>query len=142
MTNTSTPVKFFKREAKILFKQVKANDDKALARVTSIIKDSNKISLMRVQHVIAVEHGFSKWEELINSSDFELQNAINKRQVTLSQLKPRSRTPLSSFYLGPKGIPTSLENETISTFFDQMTQREQEMYLNEDARAKELIGYR
>lgn len=145
MTNTSTPVEYFKKEAKKLFRQVKASNDKALARVASVFKDYDEISLMRVQHVIAVEYGFLKWGELIKSPHQELQNAISKKQAAsphLKRVKPRSRTPLGNFYRGPERIPSSPENEAIATFFDQMTQKEQEMYLDEDARARGLISHR
>lgn len=144
MTNTSTPIKYFKKEAKKLFLQAKASDNKALTRVTNALKNPDEISLMRAQHVIAVEYGFLKWEDLIKSSDLELQNAINKREATtphLTWVQPRSRTPLGNFYRGPGIIPTSPENEALATFFDQMTQREQKMYLEEDARARGLISH-
>ena len=145
MTNTSTSIEYFKKEAKKLFRKIKASEDQALTRVASALKDSDEISLMRTQHVIAIEYGFSKWEELIKSSDVELQNAINKKQLTTPSLKltkPRSRTPLANFYRGPGIIPTSPENEAIAAFFDRMTQREQEMYLAEDARARGLLNRR
>ena len=62
MTNLSTPIEYFKKEAKKLFKQIEANDAEALLRVRRVLKDQEDLTLMRIQHVIAVEHGFLKWE--------------------------------------------------------------------------------
>lgn len=107
MTNTSAPIEYFKREAKKLFGQVDAGEAEALARVMGVLKDSEEISLMRVQHVIAVEAGFLKWENLIKASAIELQSLISRtkelpkdQQVKL-RVPPPGETPLVSFLRGP-----------------------------------------
>lgn len=62
MTTTSTQIEYFKREAKKLFKQVLAENPEAQERVLNVLKDASGISLMQVQHAIAVEAGFLKWK--------------------------------------------------------------------------------
>ena len=135
MTNSSTPIEYFKKEAKKLFRQVEANDAEALARVQRVLKDRGGISLMRIQHVIAVEFGFSKWEELIGTSAIELQSVITKKKNNL----PLKGTPLGNFFRGSGILPTPPHFAALADMFDKMTPKEQERYLDEDARAMRLF---
>ncbi len=142
MTKTSTPIEYFKKEAKKLFRQVEANDAEALARVQRVLKVPVKISLMRIQHVVAVESGFSKWEELIGISDIELQSVVSEKKFNKShsnELHRRTGTPLGNFFRGPGFIPTPPHFSALANMFDKMNPKEQEQYLYEDARAEGLF---
>lgn len=132
MTNTSSPIEYFRKEAKKLFRQVQSSDAEALARVQLVLKEPTDISLMRVQHVVAVESGFPKWEDLIKASELELRRAVTRS-------KNRTATPLGIFYRGTGVIPATPENEKLADMFDKMTPREQERYLDEDARRMGLF---
>ncbi len=132
MTTTSTQIEYFKREAKKLFKQVLAENPKAKERVLNVLKDAGDITLMRVQHAIAVESGFSKWEDLIKASETELRRAVIR-------CKNRTATPLGIFYRGTGIMPASPQYEALADMFDKMTPREQERYLDEDARRMGLF---
>lgn len=145
MTNPSTPIEYFKKEAKKLFRQVQANDAGALARARQVLKDPEDISLMRIQHVVAVEYGFSKWEDLMKASAAELQSAIsikNGINQRSSDLPIRTGTPLGNFLRGPGVIPTSPHLTALADMFDKMTPQEQERHLDEDARAMGLFDHR
>lgn len=138
MTNMSTPIEYFKKEAKKLFRQVQANDPEALARVQRVLKDSTEISLMRIQHVVAVDYGFSKWEDLIKVSAAELQSAIARKKVSShrsNELPSRTGTPLGNFLRGPGILPTRPDFAALTDMFDKMTMEEQRRYLDEEARA-------
>lgn len=137
MTTQSSPIEFFKNEAKKLFKQVKADKAEAKARVLRVLKDSEEITLMRVQHVIAVEYGFFKWEALIKASEGEL-NSIIQRFRSL-QLPEHKGTPLGDFLRGPGFLPTSPHLAEWADFFDTMTMEEQRRWLDEDARKMGVI---
>lgn len=87
MTALSPPVEYFRKTAKTLVKQVNQGLASALARVRAVFRDQARnadaevtaaFGLMRAQHVVAVEHGFAKWEDLIRRSPIELQLAITK----------------------------------------------------------------
>lgn len=126
MTNSSTQIEYFRKEAKKLFKQVKANDAEAKERVSQLLKDSDEISLMRIQHIVAVENGFLKWENLINASEVELRMAIARK-------KNSTATPLGMFYRGTGIMPASPHFSVMADMFDKMTYEEQRRYLDEDA---------
>lgn len=132
MTTRSTQIEYFKREAKKLFKQVLAENPEAKERVLNVLKDASDISLMRVQHAIAVEAGFPKWEALIKASELELPRAVTRN-------KNRTATPLGIFYRGTGIIPATPENEKLADMFDKMSPREQERWLDEDARGMGLF---
>lgn len=83
MTTLSTPIEYFKKEAKKLFRQVQANDAEAITRVQRVLNDPTNVSLMRVQHVVAIEYGFQKWEDLIGANPVELHLAITMEKVPL-----------------------------------------------------------
>ncbi len=145
MTNLSTPIEYFKKEAKKLFRQVQANDGEALARAQRVLKEPTEISLMRIQHVVAIEYGFSKWEDLIRASAVELQSAIAKSKPSShrSNTPPnRTGTPLGNFLRGPGIIPTPPHLAALADKFDKMTMDEQRRYLDEDARAMGLFDRR
>ncbi len=132
MTTTSTRIEYFRKEAKKLFKQVLANDPEAKERVLNVLKNAGDITLMRVQHAIAVESGFPKWEDLIKASELELRRAVTRS-------KNRTATPLGIFYRGTGIIPATPKNEALADMFDKMTPLEQECLLNEDARRMGLF---
>jgi hypothetical protein len=145
MTNLSTPVEYFKKEAKKLFRQVQANDADALARVQRVLNDPTEISLMRIQHVVAIEYGFSKWEDLIMTSAVELQSAITRTKPSSHRsntLPNRTGTPLGNFLRGPGIIPTPPHLTALADMFDKMSMDEQRRYLDEDARAMGLFDRR
>ncbi len=141
----STPIEYFKKEAKKLFRQVQANDAEALARVRRVLNDPTDIRLMRIQHVIAVECGFSKWEDLIQASVVELQAAIARKKATShrsNELPNSTATSLGNFLRGPGTIPTPPHLAALADMFDKMTMEEQRRYLDEDARAMGLFDHR
>jgi hypothetical protein len=146
MTKTSTPIEYFKKEAKKLFRQVEAGEAEALDRVKRVLKDSEKVSLMRVQHVIAVESGYPKWENLINASAVELQTAISRKRElphdTRVKLRvpPPGETPLVSFLRGPFDTPTTPHLAAFADLMDTKTMKEQEQWLDEDARRMGLFN--
>ncbi len=130
MTIPSAQIAFFKKEAKRLIRQVEDHDPKALMRFKSVLRDPLDMSLMRAQHVVAVEYGFSKWEDLICASPERLQTAINAKRLRIP--KP-SGTPLGNFLRGPGVLPTPPHLEQLADMFDRMTMEEQRRYLDEDA---------
>lgn len=138
MTTQSSPIEFFKNEAKKLFKQVKADKAEAKARILRVLNDSEEITLMRVQHVIAVEYGFHKWEALIRASEGELNSIVQRSRG--HQLPERKGTPLGNFLRGPGVLPTPPHLAAWADFFDTMTMEEQRRWLDEDAR--KMKGFR
>lgn len=133
MTIPSTPIKSLKKEAKRLFKQLKANNAQAIARVSQVLKNPSDISLMRIQHVIAVEHGFSKWEDLVKASEVDL-HLPTKKESQVKLVSKRPVTPLGNMFRGPGIFPTSPHFAKLADMFDSMNLREQERYLDDDAR--------
>lgn len=127
MTTPSTQIEYFKKAAKILFKQAQADNAEAKERMSKVLKDTNDITLMKVQHVIAVESGFLKWEDLIKATEFDLRKAIIRN-------KNRTGTPLGRFYRGAGDFLPTPENEALADFLDTMNMEEQRRYLDEDAR--------
>src|SRR5687767_9865807 len=68
MTELSLPIDYFKKSAKILCKQVKAAASAACQRARVVFNDysdksddaiASAFTLMRAQHVVAVEHDFA-----------------------------------------------------------------------------------
>lgn len=145
MTSKSTPIEYFKKAAKRLLRQVEAGEAEALARAKRVLKESEEISLMRAQHVVAVESGFPKWENLIQASADDLQAAISRLKGLPNHLRPKLRvpppgeTPLVSFLRGPFDLPKDPRIEAFANLMDTMTMREQERWLDEDARAMGLF---
>jgi hypothetical protein len=148
MTYTSAPIEYFKKEAKKLFRQVEAGEAEALERVMHVLKDSEEISLMRVQHVIAVEAGYLKWENLTKASAIELQAVISRKRELTSGLRsklrvpPPGETPLVSFLRGPFDTSTAPHLAAFAGLMDTMTIKEQERWLDEDARSMGLFKNR
>lgn len=145
MTNTSTPIEHFKKEAKKLFRRVEAGEAEALDRVRRVLKDSEDVSLMRVQHVIAVEAGYLKWENLIDATAVELQAAISKKIELPSDLRvklrvpPPGETPLVSYMRGLFEGRTPPQYKAFADLMDTMTMEEQRRWLDEDARKMGLF---
>ncbi len=158
MTNLSTPIEYFKKEAKNLFREVQAHDAEAMARVRRVLKDSVNVSLMRVQHVVAVEYGFLKWEDLIKATAGELHAKISMKKESLLKGKgeksiaekgnghrlklrvpPPGETPLVSFLRGPLDLPTPPPFNEFADLMDTMTMEEQRQWLDEDARRMGLF---
>lgn len=92
MTALSFPVEYFRKRAKGLLAQVRAVDVGACQRVRRIYDDmvarsdaevASSFGLMRAQHVVAVEHGFARWDAMMNASPIEARLAITMNQVPL-----------------------------------------------------------
>ncbi len=90
MTDISLPIEYFKKAAKSLHKQAGAADPIACRRARAVFTDltdkadaavAAAFTLMRAQHVIAVEHAFEKWEPLTHSSATQLHLAITMARV-------------------------------------------------------------
>lgn len=75
-TPTTFPIDYFKKQAKQLLRQVEAGDSPGFTRASAVLKDLTDFSLMKAQHVIAVEYGFSKWQELGQATEIQLRLAI------------------------------------------------------------------
>lgn len=85
MFDLSVPVHHFTKLAKALVSSVRAGDVAAFARVRTVFVDASPSSndaliaafgLMRAQHVVAVEHGFTNWKTLTDASGVEARLAI------------------------------------------------------------------
>lgn len=85
MTALSSPIDYLKKSAKTLNKLVDEGDLSAIDRARAVFSDltektnaevTSAFGLMRAQHVVAVEHGFSKWNDLIEHSPISLRLAI------------------------------------------------------------------
>lgn len=92
MTDLSFPIEYFKKRAKALLARVRAVDVNACQRVRRVYNDmadksdaeiAESFGLMRGQHVVAVEHGFSKWDALMSASPIEARLAITMMKVPL-----------------------------------------------------------
>ena len=135
MTKPSTPIVYFKKEAKKLFRSVQANVPEAMDRVRLVLHDMDEVTLTRVQHVVAVENGFLKWLDLIAASPAELADIVSKKKLKRPlELPERTRTPLGNFYRRPGLLPPAPEHLALADMFDSMTYDEQRRYLDEDAR--------
>lgn len=74
------PVPYFKKEAKKLLKDVNASNEFALFRINAALNDSTNFSLMKAQHVIAKEHGFQKWDNLLDATAIQQRLAITMKE--------------------------------------------------------------
>lgn len=70
-------IKWFKKHSKHLHRSFKADDPEARKRVESVLSSTDRVSLQRVQHVIAVEAGFGNWKELLDASETERVQAVS-----------------------------------------------------------------
>lgn len=91
MTDLSFPVEHFRKRAKDLLGQVKAGAPDACQRARQVYADAGatpdadlagNFSLMRAQHVVAVEHGFASWDALMRGSAVEARLAITMAKLT------------------------------------------------------------
>jgi hypothetical protein len=95
-----------------------------------------------------VESGYPKWENLIKASAVELQAAISRKNELSNDLRlklrvpPPGETPLVSFLRGPFDVPTAPHLKAFADLMDTMTMKEQEQWLDEDARAMGLFDHR
>lgn len=89
MTEFSVPIHYFTKRAKDLQTRVRGCDATALSRVRRVLLDTSTktdqelasdFGLMRAQHVIAVEHGFTNWKGLTDSPSAEARLAITMAQ--------------------------------------------------------------
>lgn len=85
MKEESQAVGFLRKSAKKLHASIVAGDRAARARATAVFRDladrndaevSQGSTLMRAQHVVAVEHGFAKWDAVIGAPEIEVYLAI------------------------------------------------------------------
>lgn len=92
MFDLSSPVEHFKKLAKALLKQVQAQDSSACQRARTVYNDlsampdaeiATAFGLMRAQHVVAIEHGFTKWADLLQRSPVEQHIAITMVRLPL-----------------------------------------------------------
>lgn len=68
-------IRWFKTRAKALLKSLD-HDTAARQRVATVLRDGEKISLQKAQHVVAVEAGFANWKALLDASDVERRLAV------------------------------------------------------------------
>ncbi|MBI5509138.1 MAG: hypothetical protein HY903_10325 [Deltaproteobacteria bacterium] len=89
-TDLSVPVEHFKKRAKDLLGQVRAQESEAIIRVRRVYNDlsgkadvdvASDFGLMRAQHVVAVEHCFASWEALCTSPGVEARLAITMAKI-------------------------------------------------------------
>jgi myosin-crossreactive antigen len=80
MTNVSQTVEYFKKQSKNLLRDYKANSKAAEERIKAVLSDHSEVTLMRAQHVIAVEHGFEKWADVLEARPIQLQLAITMQK--------------------------------------------------------------
>jgi len=69
-------IKFFKDRAKHLHRSLANNVADSHARVAAVLGKSDGVGLQNVQHVVAVEAGFTGWTQLISASDDERQLVV------------------------------------------------------------------
>lgn len=70
-----THIEYFKRQAKNFFKDYKAKASYIDNLLLHYRFDQNDFSLMKAQHIVALMGGFSKWTDLVKSSEIELELA-------------------------------------------------------------------
>jgi hypothetical protein len=153
MTHSSHPIEYLKKEAKKLFRRFKDGNAIACDRVQRVLKDSEEVSLMRIQHVVAVEYGYSNWETLIKAPLVDLQSAIleKKEQLLINvneksiatfpsdhrlnlRVPPPGETPLVTMLRGPFDLPMEPGSAAFADLMDTMTMEEQRRWLDEDSR--------
>jgi len=90
MFDLSLPIDHFKKGAKALLKQVQDREPAACERARQVFNDlssktdpevSAALGLMRAQHILAVEHGFAKWDDLLQQSAVALRIAITMSRM-------------------------------------------------------------
>jgi hypothetical protein len=73
-------IKFFKDRAKHLHRSLANNVTGSHARVAAVLGRSDGVGLQNVQHVVAVEAGFTQWTQLIEASEDERQLVVAMTQ--------------------------------------------------------------
>jgi hypothetical protein len=90
MTELSVPIDHFKKSAKALLEGVRRAESGACRSARSVFSDyrnkadaalASEFTLMQAQHVVAVEHGFVKWQDLTQASATELRLAITMAKI-------------------------------------------------------------
>lgn len=81
MTGLNQPLGYFKKSAKTLLAAVRNGEAEAEARIR-VLRDTAPadLTLMKAQHVIAVEHGFVSWSKLLEADAANLYAAISRSQ--------------------------------------------------------------
>ena len=90
MTELSLPIDYFKKAAKALHKRVRRAESTACRRARAVFTDcrdkpdaaiASDFTLMQAQHVVAVEHEFVKWQDLVHASATELRLVITMVKI-------------------------------------------------------------
>ena len=68
----------YKKRAKVLFAAIKTGNAEAISRYAKVLRDTSQVSLMRVQHVIAVECGYRSWQSLLDAPEREARERLQK----------------------------------------------------------------
>lgn len=76
-------IKWFKTRAKTLLRSYESDDADVRDRVTAVLKTDDRVTLQRVQHVVAIESGFPSWKALLDASDVERRLVIVMAQEPL-----------------------------------------------------------
>ena len=69
-------IEYFQVEAKCLLKDFKKNLPEAKSRCETYFSGKSDLSLMNAQHVIAKEHGFDSWNDLIKQEPHKLAESL------------------------------------------------------------------
>ena len=79
MTGLNQPLGYFKKSAKALLAAVRSRDAAAEERIR-VLRDTppEELTLMKAQHVIALEHGFPGWAKLLETEAASLYAAISR----------------------------------------------------------------
>lgn len=67
---------YFAKRAKTLLSSFTAGFEPAIERARAVLTTVDDFGLMKAQHVVAVESGFTRWNELIKADDIELRLVI------------------------------------------------------------------
>jgi len=72
----SSSILYFKKQAKSLLDHFTQRSQPAIQRASAALSSLDDFGLMKAQHVIAVESGFARWNDLIAADDVELRLVI------------------------------------------------------------------
>ena len=119
-------IEYFQIESKSLLKRFKQKDPATVALCKKYFESKDDISLMNAQHVIAKEHGFDSWNDLIKQEPYKLaKSLINEKNKiftsTLSTISNSSNNLDTPRLNKPKLTYDTSNNKIISTgsfFFD------------------------
>ncbi len=81
MTALTSPIGYYRKAAKDLCDEVRTGGHEARRRVGVVFRDLAEsadaaFGLQRAQHVVAVEHGFTSWQTLLEASPIQQRLAI------------------------------------------------------------------